>query len=240
MAADRTYDRCSRWPARQRARAAARDRARPRGAARIRACSSIRRSTSGTRHRQRADQRVSNSCSEFMQSTTARAHGVAESDDVPPAGRTFDIASFAHAVDIVLRAALEIVVSRSSIRRRRSASQRSGVRPLGLGFANLGAYLMATAWPMTPSDGRATAAAITALMSVARTGVRPDRRALGAVRSLRREPRGAQQVMRIATIERRPTRCRSSSVDDRVAAAALETWDEAVALGSSMATATRR
>ncbi len=67
-------------------------------------------------------------------------------------------------------------------------------RQLGLGYANLGAYLMADGMPYDSEQGRGTAAAITALM----TG-RAYRRsaevagALGPYERYAREPRGAQR-----------------------------------------------
>ena len=51
------------------------------------------------------------------------------------------------------------------IRRPRSGGTRSAYRQLGLGYANLGALLMARGLPYDSDEGRAYAAAITALMT---------------------------------------------------------------------------
>ena len=77
---------------------------------------------------------------------------------------TLDIASFEHAVDIVLLAQ-EIIVSPSSYPTEQIATNARAYRQLGLGYANLGAYLMADGVPYDSDAGRGTAAAITALMT---------------------------------------------------------------------------
>jgi len=77
---------------------------------------------------------------------------------------TFDVESFEHAVDIVLLAQ-EIVVSPSSYPTEGIGQNARAFRQLGLGYANLGAYLMADGVPYDSDAGRGTAAAITALMT---------------------------------------------------------------------------
>src|SRR5437763_5887846 len=77
---------------------------------------------------------------------------------------TFDVESFEHAVDIVLLAQ-EIIVSPSSYPTEKIAKNARAFRQLGFGYANLGAYLMADGEPYDSDAGRATAAAITALMT---------------------------------------------------------------------------
>ena len=77
---------------------------------------------------------------------------------------TFDIESFEHAVDIVFLAQ-EIIVSPSSYPTEPIARNARAFRQLGLGYANLGAYLMADGVPYDSDEGRGVAAAITALMT---------------------------------------------------------------------------
>src|SRR3954465_15379586 len=77
---------------------------------------------------------------------------------------TFDTEQFEHAVDIVLLAQ-EIVVGPSSYPTEQIGVNARAFRQLGLGYANLGAYLMADGMPYDSDAGRATAAAITALMT---------------------------------------------------------------------------
>jgi ribonucleoside-diphosphate reductase alpha chain len=77
---------------------------------------------------------------------------------------TFDVESFEHAVDIVFLAQ-EIIVSPSSYPTDEIGANARAFRQLGLGYANLGAYLMADGVPYDSDAGRGTAAAITALMT---------------------------------------------------------------------------
>jgi ribonucleoside-diphosphate reductase alpha chain len=77
---------------------------------------------------------------------------------------TFDVESFEHAVDIIFLAQ-EIIVSPSSYPTEEIAANARAFRQLGLGYANLGAYLMADGVPYDSDAGRGTAAAITALMT---------------------------------------------------------------------------
>jgi ribonucleoside-diphosphate reductase alpha chain len=77
---------------------------------------------------------------------------------------TLDVESFKQAVDIMFLAQ-EIVVSPSSYPTEMIGENARAFRQLGLGYANLGAYLMADGVPYDSDDGRGTAAAITALMT---------------------------------------------------------------------------
>jgi ribonucleoside-diphosphate reductase alpha chain len=77
---------------------------------------------------------------------------------------TFDTESFQHAVDIIFLAQ-EIIVSPSSYPTEEIGANARAFRQLGLGYANLGAYLMADGVPYDSDPGRGTAAAITALMT---------------------------------------------------------------------------
>ncbi len=76
----------------------------------------------------------------------------------------FDIRAFRHAVQVVL-IAMEIVVDNSSYPRPTITENSRRFRPLGLGFANLGALLMARGLPYDSDEGRDYAAAVTALMT---------------------------------------------------------------------------
>jgi ribonucleoside-diphosphate reductase alpha chain len=75
----------------------------------------------------------------------------------------FDVTAFKHAVDVVLLA-MEIIVGFSRYPTERIAQNSHEYRPLGLGYANLGALLMATGLPYDSVAGRNYAAAITSLM----------------------------------------------------------------------------
>jgi ribonucleoside-diphosphate reductase alpha chain len=75
-----------------------------------------------------------------------------------------DVEAFAHAVD-VLFLAQEILVGNSSYPTPEIEKNAKAYRQLGLGYANLGALLMARGLPYDSEEGRAYAAAITALMT---------------------------------------------------------------------------
>jgi ribonucleoside-diphosphate reductase alpha chain len=77
---------------------------------------------------------------------------------------SFDIQSFEHSVDIMFLAQ-EIIVSPSSYPTEGIGENARAFRQLGLGYANLGAYLMSNGMPYDSDAGRGTAAAITALMT---------------------------------------------------------------------------
>jgi len=76
----------------------------------------------------------------------------------------FDIESFQHACEVVI-SAMEIVVDNASYPTPKIADNSHKYRPLGLGYANLGALLMARGLPYDSDSGRDYAGAITALMS---------------------------------------------------------------------------
>ena len=75
----------------------------------------------------------------------------------------FDVEAFKHAVDMMITAQ-EILVDNASYPTERIAKNSHDFRPLGLGYANLGALLMANGLPYDSDGGRDFAAAITALM----------------------------------------------------------------------------
>src|SRR5688500_12453960 len=77
---------------------------------------------------------------------------------------TFDTATFEHVVDVMLLAQ-EIVVGPSSYPTEEIGANARAFRQLGLGYANLGAYLMSNGLPYDSDAGRGVAAAITALMT---------------------------------------------------------------------------
>src|SRR5579872_6553125 len=143
---------------------------------------------------------------------------------------TFDVASFEHAVDIVLLAQ-EIVVTPSSYPTEKIGENARAFRQLGLGYANLGAYLMSKGMPYDSDEGRATAAAITALMT-GRAYAQSARvaAALGPYERYEENRAPHNAVMRMHrdaayAIED------DAQPDTALLAAARAAWDEAVALG---------
>ncbi len=79
------------------------------------------------------------------------------------ADTSFDVDSFIAAVEIVFTAQ-EIVVGRADYPTEKIRKNTLRLRQIGLGYANLGALLMSVGAPYDSDQGRALAAAITALM----------------------------------------------------------------------------
>ena len=75
----------------------------------------------------------------------------------------FDIAAYRHAVSVVITA-MEILVDNSGYPTESIAKNSHDYRPLGLGYANLGALLMAFGLPYDSEAGRDLAASLTAIM----------------------------------------------------------------------------
>jgi ribonucleoside-diphosphate reductase alpha chain len=143
---------------------------------------------------------------------------------------TLDVASLEHVVDVVLLAQ-EIIVGPSSYPTEEIGTNARAFRQLGLGYANLGAYLMSNGMPYDSDQGRATAAAITALM----TG-RAYRRSAEVAEAMgpydryaeNREPHN--RVMRMHRDAAHAIAAADCS-DGELLAAARRSWDEGVALG---------
>jgi len=79
-----------------------------------------------------------------------------------PAG-VFDVESYKRAIEIMITAQ-EILVDHSGYPTEAIARNSHDYRPLGLGYANLGALLMATGLPYDSDAGRDYAACLTAIM----------------------------------------------------------------------------
>lgn len=78
--------------------------------------------------------------------------------------REFDIESFQHACEVIILAQ-EIIVDNASYPTKAIEQNSFDYRPLGIGYANLGSLLMSRGVPYNSTEGRAYAAAITALLT---------------------------------------------------------------------------
>ncbi len=76
---------------------------------------------------------------------------------------TFDVEAYRHAIDVVITAQ-EILVDNAGYPTESIAKNSHDYRPLGLGYANLGALLMASGLPYDSDGGRDLAACVTAIM----------------------------------------------------------------------------
>ncbi|MFN2591117.1 MAG: vitamin B12-dependent ribonucleotide reductase [Actinomycetota bacterium] len=141
----------------------------------------------------------------------------------------FDIPAYRHAVEVVFTAQ-EIIVGNSSYPTEKIAKNAKDFRQLGLGYANLGALLMARGLPYDSDAGRAWAGALTALMTghayrqsavIAEkigpfAGYAPNRDAM--LRVIRKHRAAADEID-------------AELVPEGVLQAAKRAWDEALALG---------
>ena len=143
---------------------------------------------------------------------------------------TLDVQSFEHAVDIVLLAQ-EIVVSPSSYPTEEIGANARAFRQLGLGYANLGAYLMSNGMPYDSDSGRGTAAAITALMTG--RAYRESARVAGALGPYERYPENQSAHNHVMEMHRDAAHAIEDAdcADSELLAAARRSWDEAVELG---------
>jgi len=107
---------------------------------------------------------ASNPCSEYMflDDTACNLASLNLMKFLGPNSQ-FDVTAFKHAVDVTITAQ-EILVDNASYPTDRIAKNSHEFRPLGLGYANLGALLMSLALPYDSDEGRDMAGAVTALM----------------------------------------------------------------------------
>jgi len=107
---------------------------------------------------------ASNPCSEYMflDNSACNLASFNLMKYVSPAG-IFDIAAYRHSITVVITA-MEILVDNSGYPTEAIARNSHDYRPLGLGYANLGALLMAFGLPYDSAAGRDLAAALTAIM----------------------------------------------------------------------------
>ncbi len=108
---------------------------------------------------------ASNPCSEYMfLDDTACNLASLNLMKFRRADNSFDVESFKHASRIVITA-MEILVGNSSYPTPAIEQNSHDFRPLGIGYANLGALLMSRGLAYDSDEGRQFAAAITALLS---------------------------------------------------------------------------
>ncbi len=141
------------------------------------------------------------------------------------------IEDFRHAVRIVLTAQ-EIIVDNASYPTERIGKNSHDYRPLGLGYANLGALLMNRGLAYDSDEGRAYAAAITALMQgeaeLQSARISRDQGGAFAGYAKNAEPYlGVMNQHRDAAYRLDRQRIPTDLLD-----ATLTTWDEVIALGT--------
>ena len=108
---------------------------------------------------------ASNPCSEYMflDNSACNLASLNLMRFVTPAG-TFDTAAYRHAISVLITA-MEILVDNSGYPTEAIARNSHDYRPLGLGYANLGALLMSMGLPYDSEAGRDLAGSMTAMMT---------------------------------------------------------------------------
>ncbi len=141
----------------------------------------------------------------------------------------FDSGSFRYACEVVITA-MEIVVDNASYPTDRIGVNSHNFRPLGLGYANLGALLMARGVPYDSDAGRDYAGAITALMSGA--AYAQSVRMAGAVGPFNGFEKNRQPMLRVMRKHRDAVKAvEPAHVPLDLLAAAKRSWDEVVEEG---------
>ena len=142
---------------------------------------------------------------------------------------TFDVKAFIHTVELIFTAQ-EILVGYSEYPTEAIGKNAKAYRELGIGYANLGALLMAQGLPYDSDEGRAQAAAITALLtgqSYATSAKIANR--VGPFAGYRKDRDGMLNVLRMHRAE--VSKIDASLVSEDLLSAAQAAWDEAVELG---------
>jgi ribonucleoside-diphosphate reductase alpha chain len=173
---------------------------------------------------------ASNPCSEYMHLDNS-ACNLASINLLHYLGDdgSFDVEAFKHTVEVVFTAQ-EILVGNADYPTEKIAQTSREFRQLGLGYANLGALLMAEGMPYDSDAGRAWAGAITALMTghayatSAKTAAR-----MGPFAGYAANTEPMLNVLRMHRAE--AARIDEDLVPPDLLSAAQEAWDQAVELG---------
>jgi len=173
---------------------------------------------------------ASNPCSEYMflDDTACNLASLNLMKYLNPNG-SFDVEAFRHAVDLTITAQ-EILVDNASYPTPKIADNSHKFRPLGLGYANLGALLMSMALPYDSDGGRDMAGAVTALMcgeAYAQSARVAERLGPFPGYAANREP--MLDVIRMHRDSLRPIK--PENVQPSLLGAAQTAWDNALALG---------
>jgi ribonucleoside-diphosphate reductase alpha chain len=173
---------------------------------------------------------ASNPCSEYMflDDTACNLASLNLMKYVNSSG-TFDVQAFQHAVEVTITAQ-EILVDFASYPTPKIAENSHNFRPLGLGYANLGALLMSMALPYDSPEGRDVAGAVTALMcgeAYAQSARVAERMGPFPGYAVNREP-----MLDVIRMHRESVRgIKPENVQPQLLLAAQQSWDDALSLG---------
>lgn len=173
----------------------------------------------------------SNPCSEFMfLDNTACNLASLNLRKFQKSDGTLDVARYRAACRIFITAQ-EILVDNGGYPSEKIARLSHEYRPLGLGFANLGAFIMAMGVPYDSPEGRGIAGALMAIMTgeaYARSAEIASNPKIGTFDgfALNREP-----MLDVMRKHREAVQDIDSTCPDYLRAAAQETWDHCLTLG---------
>ena len=142
---------------------------------------------------------------------------------------TYDVEAFKHTVELIFTAQ-EILVGYSEYPTEGIGKTARAYRELGIGYANLGALLMAQGLPYDSDEGRAQAAAITSLLTGHSYAVSARiARKVGPFAGFHKDRDNMLNILRkhrqaVSSID-------ASHVAEDLLSAAASAWDEAVELG---------
>ncbi|MHB8411305.1 MAG: vitamin B12-dependent ribonucleotide reductase [Candidatus Acidiferrales bacterium] len=173
---------------------------------------------------------ASNPCSEYMflDDTACNLASLNLLKFLGPNGQ-FDVEGFRQAVDVTITAQ-EILVHNASYPTPKIEQNSHDFRPLGLGYANLGALLLSLGVPYDSDRGRDICGAVTALMTgeaYAQSARMAERMGPFAGYQKNREP--MLEVMRMHRDSLRPIK--EENVQPQMLRAARDSWDSAVEYG---------
>ncbi len=143
----------------------------------------------------------------------------------------FDAEAFQHAVRVTITAQ-EILVGNASYPTDKITVNSHDYRPLGLGYANLGALLMARGLPYDSDEGRAYAAVITAILSG--EGYHQSAKMAGRVGTFAGYERNRQPFLRVMQMHRDHVEAIDEElVPGDMMAAARSCWDNTLKIGQT-------
>jgi ribonucleoside-diphosphate reductase alpha chain len=174
---------------------------------------------------------ASNPCSEYLSLDNSSCNLASinllkflKSDD------TFDVVKFASMSELIITA-MDISITFADFPTEKIGATTRDYRQLGIGYANLGALLMATGHAYDSDGGRAIAAAITSLMTASAYKTSAElAKVVGPYEGYERNATPHKRVMRMhadASASVRPV----ASFDKAILDLANKTWQECLTLG---------
>ncbi|PZG92054.1 ribonucleoside-diphosphate reductase, adenosylcobalamin-dependent [Streptomyces sp. NTH33] len=177
----------------------------------------------------------SNPCSEYMHLDNTSCNLASLNlmkflKDDGKGNQSFDVERFSKVVELVITA-MDISICFADFPTQKIGENTRAYRQLGIGYANLGALLMATGHAYDSDGGRALAGAITSLMTG--TAYKRSAELAAVVGPYDGYARNAQPHLRVMKqhADANATAVRMDDLDTSVWAAATEAWQDVLRLG---------